>query len=78
MSEPGNQLEIHERLKAELRIRGTSLSKLSRELGVSAAAMTLVGQGLLRSKRIEQAIAETLATTPEALWQRENGEDEMN
>ena len=33
----------HERLKAELRIRGTSLAKISRDLGISGTSMSLVG-----------------------------------
>ena len=61
-------LEKHERLKAELRIRGTSLSRIGRALGVSSAAMSMVSTGKNRSARIETAIAQALNTTPEQLW----------
>nr|WP_321507943.1 helix-turn-helix domain-containing protein [uncultured Celeribacter sp.] len=77
MSKPEYQHEIHERLKAELRIRGTSLAKIGRELGVTPAAMTLVGKGVSRSARIEGAIALALETTPDALWRRADAEDGM-
>jgi lambda repressor-like predicted transcriptional regulator len=70
MSKAEHQHETHERLKAELRIRGTSLAKIGRELGVTPAAMTLVGKGVSRSARIEGAIALALETTPDALWER--------
>ena len=49
---------LHERRKAELKIRGTSLAKLSRELGVSGTSMTLVSLRKRRSHKIEQALAE--------------------
>jgi Ner family transcriptional regulator len=59
---------LHERLKAELRIRGTSLARIARELGVSGTSMSLVGLGKHRSARIEAAIAKALDTTPALLW----------
>lgn len=58
----------HERIKAELRIRGTSLAKLGRDLSVTGAAMSMVCIGHNRSVRIEAAIACALETTPECLW----------
>ena len=58
----------HERLKAELRIRGTSLAQIARDLGVSETSMSLVGRGKHRSRRIERAIAEALGTSPEELY----------
>lgn len=61
-------LDRHERLKAELRIRGTSLAQISRELGVSDTLLTLVGKGSHRSRRIERALAEAVGSTPEALF----------
>lgn len=60
--------EKHQYVKAQLQVRGTSLSALSRDLGVSPTSMTLVGMGVHRSKRIENAIAEALDTTAETLW----------
>lgn len=58
----------HEHIKAELRIRGTSLAALGRDLKVTSAAMSMVSIGLNRSIRIETAIAGALETTPERLW----------
>ena len=63
-----NELLLHEKNKAELRIRGTSLAKLARELGVSGTSMSLVSMGKHRSKRIEIAIANALGQSPEKLW----------
>lgn len=69
--------EQHERLKAELRIRGTSLAQIGRELGISGTSMSPVGLGKHRSKRIERAIADALGTTPEELYpERYRGEAE--
>lgn len=69
MRTPSKQsLDAHERVKAELRIRGTSLAQVSRELGVSDSWLTLVGKGFYRSKRIEKALADALGTTPEKLY----------
>jgi len=66
--EPRSALAAHERLKAELRIRGTSLAKIARELGVSGTSMSLVGLGKHRSKRIENAISRSLELPPESIW----------
>ncbi len=63
-----SDLEIHERVKFNLRMKQSSLAKLSRELGVSCGAVALVSRGRKRSRRIERAIAEKLSTTPEALY----------
>lgn len=61
-------LDAHERLKAELRIRGSSLAQISRDLGVSDSALSLVGKGYHRSRRIEKALADAVGSTPEALF----------
>ncbi|MBL3596672.1 helix-turn-helix domain-containing protein [Rhodovulum sulfidophilum] len=61
-------LDAHERLKAELRIRGTSLAQISRELGVSDSALTLVGKRMCRSQRIEEALALAVGKAPEDLF----------
>ena len=60
-------LDAHERLKAELRIRGTSLAQISRELGVSDSALTLVGKRMCRSQRIEEALAHAVGRSPKEL-----------
>ncbi len=69
MRQPSKQsLDAHERLKAELRIRGTSLAQISRDLGVTDSALSLIGKGFHRSRRIEKALADAVGSTPEALF----------
>lgn len=63
-----SELIRHERIKAELRIRSTSLAEIARALGVSGTSLSLVSMGKHRSKRIEKAIAEALGENPEELW----------
>ena len=65
---PDNLRATHERIKCELRLRGTSLARIARELGVTNAAMTLASRGACRSRRIEAAIASALETTPDEIW----------
>lgn len=61
-------LQQHERIKMRLRLVGSSLSELARELDVRATTVTSVSQGYRRSRRIEQAIADKLKEKPEILW----------
>lgn len=61
-------LEQHERIKMRLRLAGSSLSAIARQLGVAATTVTSVSQGYRRSRRIEAAIADKLGVTTEALW----------
>jgi lambda repressor-like predicted transcriptional regulator len=49
-------LEKHERLKYELRISGSSLAEISRELGLTQTSVSTVCQGYRRSHRIQTAI----------------------
>jgi lambda repressor-like predicted transcriptional regulator len=63
-----SDLDAHERTKAELRIRGTSLARLARELGVTDSALTLVGKRMCRSRKIEKALADALGVAPAALF----------
>lgn len=58
----------HERLKVRLRLAGSSLAQIARELGVQPTTVTSVCLGNSRSRRIEEHIANTLATTPGKLW----------
>ena len=51
-----------------LRVAGSSLSQIARELGVQPTTVTAVSQGMRRSRRIEDKIATVLATSPEKLW----------
>lgn len=61
-------LQQHERVKMRLRLAGTSLAEVARELGVAATTVTSVSQGFRRSRRIETLIAQKLQTTPSRLW----------
>ncbi|MDO5703719.1 MAG: helix-turn-helix domain-containing protein [Paracoccus sp. (in: a-proteobacteria)] len=58
----------HEFLKAKLRLAGTNFSAVARELGITPASVSLVSQGLRRSRHVQQALAEKLGTTPERIW----------
>ncbi|MBN8736345.1 MAG: helix-turn-helix domain-containing protein [Xanthomonadales bacterium] len=58
----------HEQIKMRLRLMGSSLSDVARELGVAATTVTSVSQGARRSRRIEALIAVKLKTTPARLW----------
>lgn len=61
--------ETHERLKMNLRLKGTSLAELARELGVSRTTMSLVGLRKLNNPRIEHAIAHALGQSADGLFQ---------
>lgn len=58
----------HERIKMRLRLAGSSLAAVARELGVSSTTVIIVSQGMRRSRRIEALIADKLHTTPQRLW----------
>jgi len=60
--------ERHERIKMRLRLAGSSLAKIARELEVQPTTVTSVCLGLRRSRRIEDLIAEKLSTTAAKLW----------
>jgi lambda repressor-like predicted transcriptional regulator len=50
----------HEALKMALRLKGTSLAAIARELGVSRTTMSLVGLRKMSVPRVEQALAEAV------------------
>ncbi len=60
--------EQHELVKMRLRLAGSSLAEIARELSVTPTTVTIVSQGQRRSRRIEQAIATKLGTTAAMLW----------
>lgn len=60
--------ERHERIKMRLRLAGSSLAKVARELEVRPTTVTSVCLGQRRSRRIEDLIAAKLSTTPAKLW----------
>lgn len=61
-------LRRHESIKMRLRLAGSSLADVARELGVSASTVTTVSQGYRRSARIQAAIARKLSMSPTKLW----------
>jgi len=61
-------MERHERIKMRLRLAGSSLAQVARELGVQPTTVTSVCQGYRRSRRVEDLIATKLSTTPAKLW----------
>lgn len=58
----------HECIKMRLRLAGSSLAQIARELDLAPTSVTSVCQGLRRSRRVENAIADKLATSPGRLW----------
>lgn len=52
----------------QLRLAGSSLAEIARELDVAATTVTCVSQGYRRSRRIEAAIAQKLAISVDELW----------
>lgn len=63
-----HERERHKRIKEDLRLAGSSLAQVARELGVQPTTVTSVSQGYRRSRRIEGLIATKLSTTPAGLW----------
>lgn len=62
------RLKRHEQVKMRLRLAGSSLADVARELGVTSTTVTSVSQGAKRSHRVEALIAAKLQTTPQHLW----------
>ena len=58
----------HEKLKMELRLRGSSMSQIAANVGVQPGSVTAVSQGIRRSRKIESALATAIGTTPETLF----------
>jgi lambda repressor-like predicted transcriptional regulator len=57
----------------ELRLRGSSLAQIARELKVAPTTVTSVCQGMRRSRRIEAAIAARLNVSADRLWPERYG-----
>lgn len=53
-------LAHHEYLKYRLRVSGTTMAALARELGINHASLICITKRRRRSKRIEQALADKL------------------
>ena len=58
----------HQRIRAALALKGITLTSIARKLDVKPTTITIVSKGYRRSKRIEQAIADAIGTSPAALW----------
>ncbi|MFB2594857.1 transcriptional regulator [Paracoccus sp. p4-l81] len=58
----------HEKLKMELRLRGSSMTQIAADVGVQPGSVTAVSQGIRRSRKIEAALAAAVGTTPEILF----------
>lgn len=61
-------IERHEFLKARLRISGTSLAQVARDLGISHTSVSSVTLGTSSSKAVEAYIAEKLQQQPRDIW----------
>lgn len=53
-------LKRHEMIKMELRLRGSSMAAVARQLGVSQSAVALVSKGTMKSQRIADALASAI------------------
>ena len=58
----------HQRLKAELKANGYSISRIAESIGVSVATVIVVSQGYRKSARVQAAIAKALNRRPEEIW----------
>lgn len=63
-----HDLQQHELIKFQLRLCGSSMAKVARQLGVSQSSVTVVSQGYRRSHRIQSEIAGMLGMSPEELF----------
>jgi lambda repressor-like predicted transcriptional regulator len=62
-------LAKHELLKFRLRHeKKLTLSEIAKRLNIKPGSVTAVSQGYRRSRRVEQALAEALDTSPEELF----------
>jgi len=66
-------LKARAQLKADLRKQGTSFAQTAQQLDMSATSLTFVSQGVHHTRRVEQAFANALNTTPEALFPERYG-----
>lgn len=62
------EIQRHERIKMALRLAGSSLAMVARDLDVHVSTVASVSRGKSRSRRIEDRIAVILATSPQRLW----------
>jgi transcriptional regulator with XRE-family HTH domain len=67
-------IERREFIKYQLRLRGSSLTAISRELGVSITTVSQVSSGHRVSKRVLEAIAEKIGVSVDYLSSLNNKE----
>lgn len=60
--------EAHEALKMALRLKGTSLAAIARDVGVSRTTMSLVGLRKMRVPRVEKALADAVGKSVDDLF----------
>ncbi len=58
----------HEALKMELRLRGSSLAAIAREVGVTRTTVSLVGLRKMSVPRVERALAAAVGKSVEELF----------
>lgn len=63
---PADPVQRNEWIKFQLRLRGSSFSKLARELGVTRQAVR--NALMTRYPRMERAIANEIGLHPHAIW----------
>lgn len=68
MRMPQAHVSSHELVKCRLRLAGSSLAAVARELGLAPATVTIVSQGMRRSQRVENAIAAKVGLPAAELW----------
>lgn len=67
-------LAHHEYLKYRLRLSGTTMAALARELGINHASLICITKRRRRSKRIEQALADKLNVPVDELFNNQGDE----
>ncbi|MCK0121069.1 helix-turn-helix domain-containing protein [Loktanella sp. F6476L] len=62
------RLRRHELIKSQLKLSGSSLAELGRELELKSETMTTVSKGRGKSRRVQLHIAKALGLEPSTLW----------
>ncbi|MDB6181054.1 helix-turn-helix domain-containing protein [Paracoccus fistulariae] len=66
----------HREIRRRLRASGSSFLKIARELAITPTTVVTASLGRCKSRRVEEAIAGKLGTSPEALWPDRYDEEE--
>ena len=62
------EVALREKLKCRLRLLGHSFSSIAEELRINTGAVSNCCSGVIKSKRIQGAIAAKLGEDPETIW----------